>query len=77
MKRFRHQAEHALVVNKQGEQTALRHCEHVERLRRSAYHHALRICQEERNQGSQYYRTEMSAKHQMNTFQSQELTAQR
>eukprot|EP00975_Prorocentrum_lima_P058909 12353529-Prorocentrum_lima.AAC.1 len=46
-------------------------------LRVSEYHHALRICQGERNQGSQYNRMEMSALHHRNAFQSQELIAQR
>eukprot|EP00975_Prorocentrum_lima_P018928 3986868-Prorocentrum_lima.AAC.1 len=65
------------MANRQGEQNALRHCKRMEILRLSEYHHALRICREERNQGSQYYQTEMSASHQLNTFQSQELIAQR
>eukprot|EP00975_Prorocentrum_lima_P008950 1908275-Prorocentrum_lima.AAC.1 len=65
------------MVNRQGEQNALRHCEDMGSLRLSAYHQALRICQGERNQGSHYYLTEMSAWHQLSNFQSQELIAQR
>eukprot|EP00975_Prorocentrum_lima_P051718 10832916-Prorocentrum_lima.AAC.1 len=49
----------------------------MERLRLSEYHQALRLCQEARNQGSQHYQMGMSALHQTNTFQPQELTAQR
>eukprot|EP00975_Prorocentrum_lima_P040045 8411492-Prorocentrum_lima.AAC.1 len=65
------------MMNSQGEQNALRHCEHMESPRLSEYHQGLRFCQEGRNQGSQYSKMEMSALHPMNTFQSQELTAQR
>eukprot|EP00975_Prorocentrum_lima_P061060 12803687-Prorocentrum_lima.AAC.1 len=61
------------MANRQGEQNALRHCEKMESLRLSEYHHALRLCQ----QGSQYYQMEVSALQNVNTFQSQELNAQR
>eukprot|EP00975_Prorocentrum_lima_P066633 12910259-Prorocentrum_lima.AAC.1 len=49
----------------------------MEQLRLSEYHHALRLCHEERNQGSQYYQMEVLALRSMNTFQTRELNAQR
>eukprot|EP00975_Prorocentrum_lima_P003216 710430-Prorocentrum_lima.AAC.1 len=49
----------------------------MEQLRLSECHHTLRICHEERNQGRQHYHMEVLALQNMNTFQTQELNAQR
>eukprot|EP00975_Prorocentrum_lima_P049700 10402125-Prorocentrum_lima.AAC.1 len=65
------------MTGRQGEQNALLQCEQMEQLRLSEYHHDLRIFREERNQGSQYYHMEVLALQHMNTFQTQELNAQR
>eukprot|EP00975_Prorocentrum_lima_P031771 6670884-Prorocentrum_lima.AAC.1 len=65
------------MTSRQGEQNALMQCEQMEQLRLSEYHHALRICHEERNQGRQHYHTKVLALQNVNTFRTQELNAQR
>eukprot|EP00975_Prorocentrum_lima_P048633 10175791-Prorocentrum_lima.AAC.1 len=43
----------------------------------SEYHHNLRLCHQERNQGSQNLQTEVAALQRKNTFQTEALNAQR
>eukprot|EP00975_Prorocentrum_lima_P012145 2577255-Prorocentrum_lima.AAC.1 len=49
----------------------------MEQLRLSEYHHNLRLCHQEKNQGHHYLQTEVAALQNVNTFQTQELHAQR
>eukprot|EP00975_Prorocentrum_lima_P041400 8698795-Prorocentrum_lima.AAC.1 len=57
-KRFRLQAEQALIASRRDEQQALMRCEQTEQIMLSEYQHNLRLCQQEGNQGTQYLQME-------------------